>query len=190
MVYLMWAIILLLIGLGLVVLEAFIPSHGLLGAAAAIVTIVAIFLAFYSSVTHGLIVLGLAVVAMPTVIALALKWWPNTPIGRRILPDLPKSEDVIPDNPQRRWLRELVGKTGVAKSVMLPSGAVAIDGRIIDAVSEGMVIEEGKTVRVIEVKGTKVVVRAVEPEPAAAGEDLLSKPIDTLGLDPFRDAKA
>ena len=43
----------------------------------------------------------------------------------------------MPDTPERRTLRQLVGKLGVAKSVMLPSGAVLIDGQTIDALSEG-----------------------------------------------------
>jgi membrane-bound ClpP family serine protease len=83
-----------------------------------------------------------------------------------------------------------VGKIGQAKSMMLPSGAVLVEGRTIDAVSEGMPIEPGQVVRVIEVRGTRVIVRPVEhgeeQQPRSA-EDPLSRPIDTLGIDPFDD---
>ena len=137
-----------------------------------------------------------AVLATPTVVILLLKWWPHTPIGRRVLLQVPSSEDVVPDSPKRRELQSLVGKVGRARSVMLPSGAVEIEGQVIDAVSEGMPIDPGQNVEVVEVRGTRVVVRPSEEQPtrpdtpAAPGDkkDLLSEPIDDLGIDPFGDS--
>lgn len=195
-VYLMWAIVLLLLGLALVILEAFIPSGGILGALAVIAVLVSVGMAFSSSAAHGGILLLCALVAVPGVIALAIKWWPNTPIGKRILLGVPTAEDVLPDSPKRRGLRELVGQVGQARSVMLPSGPVLIDGKIVDAVSEGMAIEKGQTVRVVEVRGSRVVVRpddAAVPDRKTASEaqdDLLSRPIDSIGSDPFGDTSA
>src|SRR5262249_43991186 len=86
----------------------------------------------------------------------------------------------------RRSLRQLQGKLGVAKTVMLPSGAVLIDGQTIDALSEGPPIEAGQRVRVIEVHGNRVVVRVADDAPAST-DDVLSQPIESLGLD-GRDA--
>ena len=69
---------------------------------------------------------------------------------------------------------------------MLPAGAIIIEGQTVDAVSEGMPIEEGRLVRVIEVKGNRVVVRPIEEEtPDQPTEDPLGKPVDTVGPDPF-----
>jgi membrane-bound ClpP family serine protease len=68
---------------------------------------------------------------------------------------------------------------------MLPSGAVTIDGRTINAVSEGVPIDAGQRVRVIDVHGNRVVVRPVDD--ASAGPDSLSRPIEAVGLDPFDD---
>jgi len=84
----------------------------------------------------------------------------------------------------RRELKRLIGKVGQAKTLMMPSGAVVIDGRTIDALSEGLPIEAGQSVRVVEVRGTRVVVRSTSqaPTPADPG-DPLSQPIDSLGLD-------
>jgi membrane-bound serine protease (ClpP class) len=65
---------------------------------------------------------------------------------------------------------------------------VTIDGRKVDAVSEGMPIEAGCRVRVLEVHGNRVVVRPVDEESGAEEEsDPLSRPIDSLGSDPFED---
>ena len=63
----------------------------------------------------------------------------------------------------------------------------AVDDRDYDAVSEGMPIDQGQRVRVVDVRTCRIVVRPVsDEEPEAqepATEDLLSRPIDSLGLD-------
>jgi hypothetical protein len=117
-------------------------------------------------------------------------------MGKRSVPDLPTSDDVLPDNEQIQALKQLVGKTGHAKCLMLPSGAVSIDGRTVNALSEGMAIEAGQRVKVIEVRGNRVVVRPVEeargPNDVARRrpDDPLSRPIEELGLDPLDDPLA
>jgi hypothetical protein len=123
-------------------------------------------------------------------LAVAIRVWPNTPIGRRILPPIPVSEEVLPDNDRRRNLQALVGRVGRSKSLMLPSGVGELDGRTVDALSEGMAIEAGQLVRVIEVRGNRVVVRpAGEEAPPAISDDTLAQPIESLGLDPFEDER-
>jgi membrane-bound ClpP family serine protease len=189
---LIWAGILLLLGLMLVMLEVFVPTGGMLGFLSLTAILCGIGLAFYrGGLTYGFIFLVVTAVAVPTVLGLAFRWLPETSIGRRLLPTVPMSKDVLPDSEERRALRALVGKIGSAKSTMLPSGAVIVDGRTIDAVSEGMPIEPGQPVRVIEVRGNRVVVRPVEEgEPRQMSDDILSQPIDTLGIDPFHDPLA
>ncbi|NLE40182.1 MAG: hypothetical protein GX621_19380, partial [Pirellulaceae bacterium] len=66
---------------------------------------------------------------------------------------------------------------------------VRIEGRTVDCVSEGGAVDPGQWVRVIEVRGNRVVVRPLDPDELAATaddmDDPLSKPIDTVVLDPF-----
>ncbi len=190
---LIWAGVLLLLGLTLVMLEVFVPTGGLLGFLSLTAILSGIGLAFYhGGLTYGFGFLIATAVALPTVLGLAFRWLPTTAIGRRLLPAVPTSKDVLPDSEERRALRALVGRIGRAKSTMLPSGAVIVDGRTIDAVSEGMPIEPGQPVRVIEVRGHRVVVRPVEDgeEAQPRSDDVLSQPIDTLGIDPFHDPLA
>ncbi len=74
---------------------------------------------------------------------------------------------------------------------MLPSGAVDIDGTIVDALSEGMAIEAGGWVKVIEVRGTRVVVRPTDERPQTADQPAeLDQSIESIGLDPFEDPLA
>ena len=187
-----WAALLMLIGLGLVVLEVFVPSGGIIGFLSLVSLLSAISLAFYRGPWYGLSFLSIAVIALPIVLVAALRWWPETPMGRRVLLEAPSSEEVLPDNDQRRSLKALVGRIGEAKSLMLPSGSVSIDGRTVDALSEGVAIEKGQWVKVVEVRGTRIVVRPTEeaPSPRAPADETLSQPIESLGLDPFEDPLA
>lgn len=187
---LVWSALLLLLGLTLVVVEVFIPSGGILGFLSLGSLMAGIVLAFYHhGAQAGFVVLALTAVAVPTALIFAFRWWPKTPMGRRLLLDVPTSEEVLPDSPQRRTLRQMVGKIGVAKSVMLPSGAVLVDGQTIDALSEGPPIEAGQAVRVIEVRGNRAVVRASDDSPQST-DDILSQPIESLGLDSLDDPLA
>ena len=58
----------------------------------------------------------------------------------------------------------LVGQLATVQTALRPAGSIMYDGKRIDAVSEGTFIEAGKTVRVIEVEGHRVVCEEV-PEP-------------------------
>jgi membrane-bound ClpP family serine protease len=186
-----WAAVLLLIGLSLAVLEVFIPSGGVIGFLSIASVLSAIALAFYRGPWYGLGFMGTAVIALPALLLVALRYWPETTMGRRFLLDVPTSEDVLPDHDERRLLKTLVGRVGEARNLMLPGGVVSIDGRNFDALSEGLAIEKGQWVQVVEVRGTRIVVRPTdEPPSALPPDDPLSQPIDTLGLNPFEDPLA
>ncbi|MGD9720884.1 MAG: NfeD family protein [Pirellulales bacterium] len=188
---LVWSALLVLLGLTLLMAEVFVPSGGILGLLSVGSIVAGIVLAFYhKGIEVGLIFVVVAAVMVPTVLAMAFRYWPKTPMGRRLLLEVPRGEEVLPDSPERRALRQLVGKLGVAKTLMLPSGAVLIDGHTIDALSEGMSIEAGQQVRVVEVRGHRVVVRPAEGEAAPAPDDVLSQPIESLGLDSLEDPLA
>ena len=227
-----WSVVLLVLGLAIIVLEMFVPSGGVLGVIAAMCVVASIVVAFVSSFKFGIVMLLFSSVAVPALLALMIYTWPNTPLGRRILIQPPEDEDeMLPDTPEFRGLKEMIGKRGVAKSLMMPSGAVTIDGRTYDAVGEGTAIEAGETVQVIAVRMNRLEVRKVErvdepslaslsqsvarpssqtspeqmptprtpSEPAASGpveastgraDELLSRPIESLGLESLNDPLA
>ncbi len=115
---LVWAIILLAAGLTLAVLELFIPSGGMIGLLSLVSIVGSIWMAFKHGSWTGLGFTSLAVMAVPVVLAAAFKVWPHTRFGRRILLEVPAGDTVRPDSDVRRSLRSLVGKTGVAQSLM------------------------------------------------------------------------
>jgi membrane-bound ClpP family serine protease len=191
-----WPSLLLLVGVAMVMLEIFIPSGGAIGFLSFTSIVTAIVLAFVQSgPTTGIVFLMIACVAVPIALVAAFRFLPDTPMGKRLLPTIPSAAEVLPDSDERRKLREMVGHIGHAKSKMLPSGAVEVDGHIIDAMSEGGPIEPGQMVRVIEVRGAMVIVRPIDKadehkHAAAMSDDVLSRPIESLGLDPFEDPLA
>ena len=72
---------------------------------------------------------------------------------------------------------------------MLPSGVVIVDGRNVEAVSEGMPIEVGQEVRIVQVRGKRVVVRPIELDaPSETAKDPMRRPIDAILEDPFQGA--
>ncbi len=186
-----WAVLLLLVGMGLVVMDIFLPSGGIFAFLAVGAILGAIWLGFSHNSVVGVMVLGGAVVGTVVAVAVALKYWPSTALGKQMLLQVPSSNDVLPENSPRKTLEALVGRTGRAKSPMLPSGMIAIDGLTLDAISEGMPVEAGQRVRVVEIRGNRVVVRGLPDEPQDAAEnDPLAQPIDWDNSEPFRPSQA
>lgn len=190
---LIWAIVLLLAGIGFLIAELFFPSAGLLSFLAAVTLIASIFVAFQSGPFVGLIVLVVIVVGGPILIVTGLKIWPNTPIGRRIMLSVPESEGAEVEDEHQVYLKSLIGQVGRARCEMLPGGLISVDGRTIDAVSQGMVVEKGQMVRIISAQTNCVTVRPLEEGETQASasdvspaDDMLQRPVDTiLDADPF-----
>lgn len=188
-----WPSLLLMVGLALVFLEIFVPSGGLLSVLAGCGVLASIALAFADGFMTGTLMLLAATVLVPLVIGSAIKWWPHTPLGKLVLAQRPGSEnDVLPDTDE--YHRDaMIGKNGVAQTDLLPSGDVRIEGRVYDAVSVGMPISRGQAVRVIDVQIQRIVVRPLaenETDRRDEADDVLSTPIDSLGIDPFEDPLA
>jgi membrane-bound ClpP family serine protease len=112
-----WAFLLLAIGLFAVVLELFVPSAGILGIVAGILIVTSVVLGFMESVSYGVIVLTAAVVTIPGLLALMVKVWPYTPLGKRILLKDLKPEDVLPNYIENKEQKErLEGQLGIAQT--------------------------------------------------------------------------
>lgn len=191
-----WAILLLVGGCALVVLEVFIPSGGLISVLSAVAFIAAIVIASWDSPTTGpmtgLLFATITVFAVPILVATAFKYWPKTPMGKAFLGEPLTGEEVLPEDPRR----SLIGRVGIARSKMLPSGAVEIDGQMIDAVTQGQAIDPGTYVVVIEVRANRVVVRPAGKDQRPGNQspkdmkDILAQPIDELGIESLEDPLA
>jgi len=190
-----WALLLLLVGLLFLVLEFFIPSGGALAVLCSLSLLAAIVVGFMAGPWTGTGILITEAIIVPAALVAAVKWWPETPIGRLILIPRPKSpDDVLPETENYRGLKDLLGKRGTARGAMLPSGLVIIDGKTYDAVSEGVAIEPNQTVLVVAISTQRLVVRpdtTIRAElaevPAAASGATSTDPLDQQIADPFAE---
>jgi len=184
--------LLLLAGLGVMVLEVFVPSGGILGFASVAALLAGIVTAFVAlGPLAGLVAVAVVLVAAPALLGLALKVFPETPLGRRVMPPPPDAADLVPDADRRRRARALVGRAGRVVSDLVPWGRVEIEGDQFDAVSEGGPIDAGAAVEVVAAQGTAVVVRvavaAAPPRPAAGqpAESARAEQADPAGPTPL-----
>jgi membrane-bound ClpP family serine protease len=203
---LVWILLLLAVGLALILLEVFVPSGGVLGLLAVTALVVGIVMAFLEGgLATGMAVLGGAFVAVPAVLMVAFRWFPSTPLGRRVLPPPPAADDVLPDLADRRRLRELVGRPGRTLGELLPWGRVEVDGQTFEAVSDGRPLAAGAAIEVTAVQGRSLVVRQAseapsEPdaeallpaavEPGAAATPRLSNLLEEFDFDEIRQNSA
>ncbi len=194
------ALLLLAIGFILIVLELFIPSGGILGIGSVVCIIAGIIFAFYGGIQQGSIVLTFTVLFVPVFLYGMLKLWPHTAIGRRILIQPRSKGENDDDSDPSLALKKLIGCIGVAKSPMLPSGMIVIDEQRYDSVSDGISIEVGQKVEVIDVRTNRLIVRPYQKNsnqmesqsnhlPSKA-DDVLAHPIEEFGLDALDDPLA
>ena len=166
---LLWVASLLLVGLAVMALEVFVPSGGVLGFLSLLAIVAAVVMAFMEQgAAFGLAVLGVAFAAVPAVLGLAFRWFPETPLGRRVIPPPPTPEEVMPAADRRQRLRALVGRSGHAASELLPWGSIELAGERFEAVSETGPVAVGGAVEVVAVQGGGLVVRAAAPPPRQA----------------------
>jgi membrane-bound serine protease (ClpP class) len=183
--------LLMLFGGLLAVSEVFIPSGGILGLLSSVSILSSIGLAFYHhGPATGLLFSVVAVIGVPVCIGLALKYWPQTALGKRLISQPPSLDEVLPDSEARRQLKSLVGRIGRAKCDLLPAGAIEIDGQTINALTRGQPVDQGQPVKVVEVRGNQVVVRPLEEGENLSERDpndVLSQPLESLGLDALQE---
>ena len=172
-----WAVLLLVGGLLLVIVEFLIPSSGILGVLAAISILSAIIMAFNErGAVVGMLFIGITVLSIPILLIGGFKILPHTPIGRQLISESPSGDEVISDMATRRNMREMIGWIGRSTSPMLPSGSIEVEGQTLDAVSQGMAIDANMPVKIIDVQGTRIIVRPCREEELSAAAARLPIP--------------
>lgn len=153
------ALLLFIIGIGLIVLEFFIAGGiaGVLGAVAVVVSIILaganpMFMAYSVLIAIAVAVSGMVII---------MKFF-----GRRlhllnkvVLMDSTDTESGYVSNVNRT---ELLGKKAITITPLRPSGTIDLEGERIDVVSQGSYIDRGKHVIIVKVEGSRIVVREFE----------------------------
>lgn len=184
---LIWSFLLLGLAVLFIALEVFLPSGGILAFLAGSSMIAAIVIGFMNGFRPGMIVTLVTLIILPLSVGLAIKIWPKTPIGRRMVCAPPEGDDQVLPVVQRKQRETLVGRIGTATTKMLPSGEVDIDGEMFDAVTSGMAVEPGQSVEVIDVRANRIVVKPTSRE-ISTDSDPLQRSLEDFGFDSIQDA--
>jgi len=170
-------VMLFLAGLFCLAAEIFVlPGFGVLGLGGGVLVIASLVLASQSFVLPAndyqirqlqwslLGILG-AAVGIAALAMLVRRWLPATPMFRNVLLEPPSAaEDVVAED----TLDELIGLEGTTTTRLAPAGKARIGGTIHDVTSDGALVEPGANVRVVEVRGGRVLVRPAPRSGASA----------------------
>jgi membrane-bound ClpP family serine protease len=161
---LIWGLGLLAVALLLVVVEVFVPSGGLIAFVATGSAVAGVYCLFRVSVTWGIIGILAVVVLGPIAFGFALRIWPSTPMGRKMLGEKPPEQveaERLAELKEREKLAALIGAEGVVVMDLRPVGIVQVDGQRYEAKSEASIIRAGSRVRVTTVEPNQIRVRPV-----------------------------
>jgi len=154
-------LILYLVGVFLIIAEFFLPANGLIGLVGLAVLVFGLYETYQLNQSAGLISTVVLIVAIPAGLALAIKNWHRTPVGRRISPPNPVLEDD--DRLPLSEYKKLVGQRGRSVTVLRPVGTCVFNGTRVECVAEYGMIEANVEVEAVGLEDRTVCVRAVEP---------------------------
>ena len=155
-----WEILLFIVGIGLIILELFvIPGFGIAGISGIVLVVVGLVLSLLGNVNLNFefvdanaIGRALLTVTGGMILGFAVVIYMSTKIGSKGMLQKVALNAVL--NNDAGYIavsmdeKKLIGKTGITKTVLRPSGKVEVDGKIYDAVSEQNFIEKGAKVRI------------------------------------------
>lgn len=154
-------IVCFILGIGLLVLEAFMPGFGLpgfTGVVLEVVTLVLTWFRFGPLVTLGMLLVVLSVLAIA--ISVSLRSITKGKLSRSKL----IHQDAETNEAGYRSAEDLnvfLGREGQATTVLRPTGIADFEGVRLNVSSEGDYITAGTKVRIIKVEGSKILVRAI-----------------------------
>ena len=160
---LLLAYVLIALGVVLVITELFIPSGFILVVIGACCALVGVGLMFvHGSMENALMALLSLCVGGPLLGGLVFYLWPYSPMGRRLI-RAAEDDVTVATMAGNAELEGLRGKTGRTVSPLRPSGVAVFDGRRIDVITEGLMVDAGQWVKCVEVRANKVLVRPADP---------------------------
>ncbi|HMN96168.1 MAG TPA: NfeD family protein [Phycisphaerales bacterium] len=149
-------------------MELFIPTGGILGILCIVAVVASIVSFFRHETVWGVAALMTYILLFPIAVFFGLRLWTHSPLARRmVLGGIQEETDddgAMATSEQARRerlaaLTSLIGAEGITTTPLRPVGFVMIDGRRIDALAEGDVIDARTPVVVVEIVDNQVKVR-------------------------------
>jgi membrane-bound ClpP family serine protease len=148
-----YAILAYVLGAVLIAAEVLLPTHGLVGIVGVVGILVSVGFCFAINAWIGLGVLAATLAATPFAFVLAMRIFPRTPFGRKLV--LPPVHDEAPPALVQ------IGQTGVTVSELRPMGTCEFSGTRVEALSDRGIIAPGQKVQVVNLNNRRPTVRVV-----------------------------
>lgn len=150
------SLVIFVTGLILLIIEAIIPGFGLPGISGIILIIAGTILAM-GTVTSALVSVSIAIIITVIITILLIKFGHKSPhLEKIVLKTHQKDEDGYLSTSSKD---EYLGKEGITISELRPTGIIEIDGKRLDALSEGGFIPKDTPIKIVRVEGPKIFVR-------------------------------
>lgn len=155
------AVLLFVLGIILVVLEIFvIPGFGAAGILGAVSILASVFMAS-PNIQYALISLVIAIVASVVLIILSFRNRKTRKVWRKLVLNQ-KLDAESGYSSQTPDLDKYLDAVGIAITPLRPAGTAMFGSDRVDVVTEGTLIGESTRIKVIEVSGGRIVVRAFQ----------------------------
>jgi membrane-bound serine protease (ClpP class) len=183
--YLTIALVLMALGAGLLVAEILLPTGGFLVVGALFLFALAVgVIMYYGTTVEAVVALGGLAVGLPASGFVAVAAW------RRMSLDTALETAQADAQAPPAETAVLKGRTGKTVSPMRPSGTVEFDGKRVDAMTEGTMLDAGVWVRCVDVRRGQVIVRALESVPDVSEIEPETGPGSTPAAQPGPKAAA
>lgn len=154
-----FAAVIFALGMILLIIELFAPGFGIFGVSGIICVLASIFMVS-ESVKAALISLAIAIGVTILFIALIIRFLPRRNLSKTLF--LNTKLDKESGFSASREAVEYVGRSGKTLTFLRPSGKIIIDGKMLEATSQGRYIEKDRPVAVLRVEGSRLVVEERE----------------------------
>ncbi len=151
------ALICLIVGVALLMVEMFTPGFGLFGCMG-IVGLIASVILSSDSLLDALVTTVILIVVLGLIAFLVLRSVGHGAFSRSPMV-LNEKVDYDSDSHLNEDRDTLLGKSGKSVSPLRPAGSAEICGRRVSVITDGEFIPEGESVTVTEVRGMRVLVR-------------------------------
>ncbi|HHV98857.1 MAG TPA: hypothetical protein GXX36_04675 [Clostridiaceae bacterium] len=151
--------VLFIVGLALVFVEMFLPGFGVAGITGIILLIIGIIITA-KTVFEALIMILILLAILGVAFFLVFRSATKGKLSKSLV--LSDSINKSSGYSSVDEYKSMVGKEGIALSVLRPSGIADFDGVKLDVVTEGEYIPSGTKIKIIQVSGPRIVVREVK----------------------------